>query len=290
MITHLSKKLTPLRSAEELEHSLADTLRELDRIVKENKNSVNQRKELEAKLAAQRSETEAKARAIEAMRQESERARRLELQMAKMKAEQEALKKELRKVQEEKELAREKILVLKRKVGIITHMDIHIPFLCGCDMGNNNNLITTNESLKVDLNLSLSTRLPPSQPTPTKRHSRGSIISIPSHSSPETKFVTLVSSDDEGRKPSESSSVQFISDDDDEPAPVFREIKQKIKPVKPLLFQQTLQASTSRPPKSAQKRKLATSVPNTPANGGLELRNGKLTGLAATGPKRSKKA
>ncbi|CEL57727.1 TRAF-interacting protein [Rhizoctonia solani AG-1 IB] len=269
MITHLSKKLTPLRSAEELEHSLADTLRELDRIVKENKNSVNQRKELEAKLAAQRSETEAKARAIEAMRQESERARRLELQMAKMKAEQEALKKELRKVQEEKELAREKILVLKRK---------------------NNNLITTNESLKVDLNLSLSTRLPPSQPTPTKRHSRGSIISIPSHSSPETKFVTLVSSDDEGRKPSESSSVQFISDDDDEPVPVFREIKQKIKPVKPLLFQQTLQASTSRPPKSAQKRKLATSVPNTPANGGLELRNGKLTGLAATGPKRSKKA
>ncbi|CAE6425115.1 unnamed protein product [Rhizoctonia solani] len=275
MITHLSKKLTPLRSAEELEQSLADTLRELDRIVKENKNSTTQCKELEAKLAAQRSEAEAKARTIEAMRQESDRARRIEAQMVKMKADQEALKKELRKAQEERENAREKILVLKRK---------------------NYNLVTTNESLKTDLNLSLSTRLPPStrqppsQPTPTKRTSRGSIISIRSQSSPETKFVTLVSSDNEGRKAPESSSVQFISDDDDEPIPAFREIKQKIKPVKPLLFQQTPQASTSRPPRSVQKRKLAATVPNTPANGGLELRNGKLTGLVATGPKRSKKA
>ncbi|CAE6435373.1 unnamed protein product [Rhizoctonia solani] len=274
MITHLSKKLAPLRSAEELEQSLADTLRELDRALKEHKNSVTQRKELEAKLAAQRSEMEAKTRTIDAMRQESERARRIEAQMTKMKAEQEALKKELKKAQEDREDARERILVLKRR---------------------NHNLVTTNESLKLDLNLSLSARPPsptrqPSEPTPTKRSSRGSVISIRSQSSPDTKFVSLVSSDDEVRKPTESSSVQFISDDDDEPTLMFREIKQKIRPVKPLLFQQIPHASSSRPPRSVRKRKLAASVPNTPANGGLELRNGKLTRLVATGPKRSKKA
>ncbi|KAF8761528.1 Insulinase (Peptidase family M16) [Rhizoctonia solani] len=255
MITHLSKKLAPLRSAEELEQSLADTLRELDRALKEHKNSVTQRKELEAKLAAQRSEMEAKTRTIDAMRQESERARRIEAQMTKMKAEQEALKKELKKAQEDREDARERILVLKRR---------------------NHNLVTTNESLKLDLNLSLSARPPsptrqPSEPTPTKRSSRGSVISIRSQSSPDTKFVSLVSSDDEVRKPTESSSVQFISDDDDEPTLMFREIKQKIRPVKPLLFQQIPHASSSRPPRSVRKRKLAASVPNTPPMGASSL-------------------
>ncbi|CAE6469853.1 unnamed protein product [Rhizoctonia solani] len=275
MINHLSKKLAPLRSAEELEQSLADTIRELDRIVSENERLITQRKELEAKLAAQCSETEAMIQTIQAMKQESERARRIEVQIAKMKGEQEALKKELKKTREERENAREKILVLKRK---------------------NHNLMTTNESLKTDLNLSLSTRPPPStcqSPSPTKRHSRGSIISIRSQSSPESKYVSLVSSDDDERhKASKSSSVQFISDDEDEePAPTFRELKSKIKPVKPIaLFQQVPQASTSRPPRSVQKRKLAASVPATPNTGGLELRNGKLTGLVATGPKRSKKA
>ncbi|KAG8691865.1 hypothetical protein FRC11_007224 [Ceratobasidium sp. 423] len=273
MINHLSKKLGPIRESEDLQQSLADALHQLDRKIAENKRLDAQHRDLEAKLAAQRFETEARTRRIEEMRQESERARRIEAQMAKMKADHEALKKELKKTREERENAREKILVLKRK---------------------NHNLITTNESLKTDLNLSLSTRPPPSacqSPSPTKRLSRGSIISIRSQSSPETKFVSLVSSDDEEHKASESSSVQFISDDDDEPAPTFRELKQKIKPVKPIaLFQQVPQASTSRPPRSVQKRKLAASVPTTPAAGGLELRNGKLTGLAATGPKRSKKA
>ncbi|CAE6446367.1 hypothetical protein ACGC1H_001680 [Rhizoctonia solani] len=274
MINHLSKKLAPLRSAEELEQSLADTISEMERIVNENKHLVIQRQELEAKLTAQRSETEARTQTIQVMMRESERARRMEAQMAKMKVEQEALKKDLKKVREEKENAREKILVLKRK---------------------NLNLMTTNESLRVDLNLSLSTRPPPStyqSPSPTKRLSRGSIISIRSQSSPESKFVSLVSSDGEEHKVTESSSVQFISDDDDdEPVPAFRELKSKIKPVKPIaLFQQVPQASTSRPPRSVQKRKLAASVPTTPNNGGLELRNGKLTGLVATGPKRSKRA
>ncbi|CAE6521483.1 unnamed protein product [Rhizoctonia solani] len=273
MINHLSKRLGPIREKEEIQQSLADAIRELDQTIDKNKQLAAQGRDLEARLAAQRFETEARARKIEEMRQESERARRMEAQMAKMKADHDALKKELKKTREERENAREKILVLKRK---------------------NHNLTTTNESLKTDLNLSLSTRLPPSacqSPSPTKRLSRGSIISIRSQSSPETKFVSLISSDDEEHKASESSSVQFISDDDDEPAPNFRELKQKIKPVKPIaLFQQVPQASTSRPPRSVQKRKLAASVPNTPATGGLELRNGKLTGLVATGPKRSKKA
>ncbi|CAE6470608.1 unnamed protein product [Rhizoctonia solani] len=272
MINYLSKKLAPLRSAEELEQSLADTISELERSVNENQRLTTQRKDLETKLAAQRSETEARMQMIEAMKKESERARRIEAQMAKMKAEQEELKKELKKTREDKEIAREKILVLKRK---------------------NQNLMTTNESLKTDLNMSLSTRPPPStyqSPSPTKR---GSIISIRSQSSPESKFVSLISSDDDKKhKVSESSSVQFISDDDDdEPVPTFRELKSKIKPVKPIaLFQQVPQASTSRPPRSVQKRKLAASVPTTPNTGGLELRNGKLTGLVSTGPKRSKRA
>ncbi|KAJ1311434.1 hypothetical protein OPQ81_009923 [Rhizoctonia solani] len=275
MINHLSKKLAPLRSAEELEQSLADTIRQLEQFVNENKQLSTQKRDLEIKLAAQRSETEARSQMMEKMKREYDRTRRMEVQMARMKAEQEALKKELQKAREEREIAREKILVLKRK---------------------NYNLITTNESLKTDLNLSLSTRPPPSthqsqSPSPTKRPGQGSVISIRSQSSPESKFVSLISSDDEGHKISESSSVQFISDDDDEPAPAFRELKTKIKPVKPIaLFQQVSQASTSRPPRSAQKRKLAATTPNTPATGGLELRNGKLTGLFATGPKRSKRA
>ncbi|CAE6416736.1 unnamed protein product [Rhizoctonia solani] len=257
MINHLSKKLVPIRSAEELEQSLADTISELERIVNENKHLATQRQELEAKLTAQRSETEARTQTIAVMKRESERARRMEAQMAKMKAEQDALKEALMKTQEERENAREKIIVLKRK---------------------NFNLSKTNESLKVDLNHSLSTHPPPStyqSPSPTKRLSRGSIISIRSQSSPESKFVSLVSSDDEGHKVTESSSVQFISDDDDdESVPAFRELKPKIKPVKPIaLFQQVPQASTSRPPKSVQKRKLAASVPTTPNTGGLELRN-----------------
>ncbi|CAE6395932.1 unnamed protein product [Rhizoctonia solani] len=274
MINHLSKKLAPLRSAEEIEQSLADTIRELDRVVNENNCLKTKHRDLEGKLAAQRSETEARTQMIQSMRQESERALRIEAQLAKMKAEREELKKELNKTREEREIAREKILVLKRK---------------------NHNLMTTNESLKTDLNLSLSARPPPSacqSPSPTKRLSRGSVISIQSQSSPESKFVSLVSSDDdEKHKISESSSVQFISDDDDEPAPMFRELKTKIKPVKPIaLFKQLPQASTSRPPRSVQKRKLAASAPNTPNTGGLELRNGKTTRLVATGPKRSKKA
>ncbi|KAH7344986.1 hypothetical protein B0J17DRAFT_23995 [Rhizoctonia solani] len=115
MINHLSKRLAPLRSAEEIEQSLADTIRELDRVVHENKNLTTKHKYLEGKLAAQRSETEARTQIIESMRQESERALRIEAQLAKMKAEREQLKKELSKTREEREIAREKILVLKRK-------------------------------------------------------------------------------------------------------------------------------------------------------------------------------
>ncbi|CAE7154214.1 unnamed protein product [Rhizoctonia solani] len=273
MINHLSKKLAPLQSAEELERSLADTISQLDRIVNENKRLATQHKELERMLAAQRSETEARTQTIQAMKQEFERAHRMEVQMAKMRREYDVLKKELEKTQEEKENAREKILVLKRK---------------------NHNLIKTNESLKIDLNTSLSARSPPStcqSPSPTKRLSRGSVISIRSQSSPESKFVSLVSSDDDEGHKAESSSVQFISDDDEEPAPAFREIKPKLKPVKPIaLFQQVPQASASRPPRSVQKRKLAASAPTTPNTGGLALRNGKLTGLVMTGPKRTKRA
>jgi hypothetical protein len=153
--------------------------------------------------------------------------------------------------------------------------------------------------LRLQVNRPLSARRPPVPPPShsAAAHSaprlsrRGSIISIRSQSSPDTNHVTLVSSDDDRHLPSESSSVEFISDTENthhDPMPKFHELK--LKPVKPptALFQHTPQASSSKvnSSKSVQKRKLVA-VPPGPT--GLELRNGKLTGLATTGPKRSKK-
>lgn len=155
--------------------------------------------------------------------------------------------------------------------------------------------MATNEALKLQVNRVLTERKPSvpserpivsrpmSRPTP-----RQSVISV--GSSPGSDLVTLLSSgnEDQGDRASESSSVEFISDSDEDPHPKFREIKPVKTPAG--LFGPAPQASSSKatPAKPPQKRKLA--VPTRAPPAGLELRNGKLTGVVVTGPKRTRKA
>ncbi|KAF8605143.1 hypothetical protein BDV93DRAFT_522010 [Ceratobasidium sp. AG-I] len=281
MVSHLSKKLAPMQSTENLHAELLNAQAAIEQFAAENT-------QLRRQYADSRARLDVYANKVNALSQDNSRITQdystlsrqqvhMEEQIARQRQKAATLQKQLSECEESRDNARERILHMKKK----------------CQ-----NLSATNEMLKLQVNRALSERKPSvsserptasrSMPRPAPRHS---VISI--GSSPGSDLVTFLTSgdDDQGGQGSESSSVEFISDSDDEnqdPMPKYRAIK----PVKPPagLFGPAPQASSSKPmlAKPPQKRKLA--LPGRAPPAGLELRNGKLTGVVVTGPKRTRKA
>lgn len=281
MVTHLSKKLAPMQSTENLHAELADVQATLEEYAAENTQLMHQYNQSRAR-------EDVWANKVKALSQENaqlgqdysllvRQQGQMEEQLARQRQKATLLQNQLNECEESRDAARERILLMKKK----------------CQ-----NLTATNEALKLQVNRALTERKPSiSSERPTRSHSltrhnaRKSVISI--GSSPGSDCVTFLESDSDNEvqrgRPSDSSSVEFIFDSDDsqrDPMPHFRTVK----PVKARvgLFENPPQASTSKAAstKPPQKRKLA--IPSKTI-AGLELRNGKLTGAAATGPKRTKK-
>ncbi|KAG8748482.1 hypothetical protein FRC10_003615 [Ceratobasidium sp. 414] len=279
MVSHLSKKLAPVQSAEQLNGELDAARRAVDRLTQENARLSSQCANIETRNAAYINDINTLARASTELTRDRDAFARdnshLQEQMQRQRQKISSLQKELSECQEGRESARERILILKKKLKSAND---------------------ANDSLKLQINRPLSEKNTTSRstmPPPKSRISRReSIVSIKSDSAPESP-ITLVDSDEETSPlgGSESSDVEFISDSENalrDPKPKFHELKPVKKPV--AFFSLAPQASASKaaptPKPTVQKRRLAI----TPSTSGLELRNGKTTSLVALGPKRSRRS
>ncbi|KAG9126853.1 hypothetical protein FRC07_001710 [Ceratobasidium sp. 392] len=264
MVSHLSKKLAPVQSAEQLNAELDAARETADRLARENYRLGSQCANLEVRNAAYVNDINMLARNSTELTRARDMAARenshLQEQMQRQRQKIASLQKELSECQDGRESARERIVLLKKKLK---------------------NATDTNESLKSQINRTLVEKNTnrPVMPPPRMKH-RESIVSIKSDSAPDTP-ITLVDSDEEDPQGgSESSDVEFISDSDNahrDPKPKFHELKPVKKPV--ALFPLAPQASASKaamtPKPTVQKRRLAI----TPSTSGVELRNGKTTSL-----------
>ncbi|QRV76247.1 cytoplasmic protein [Ceratobasidium sp. AG-Ba] len=282
MISHLSKKLAPVQSTDQLNAELDAARKANERLLGENARLARHSASLEARNSSYVQDMRVLAEnctTLTLARDESVReSSHLRDQLQRQRQHVSALEKQLAKCEQTKDTAREQLLALKKRYK---------------------NMSETNKSLTLEVNRALANKNAADRsamPPPASRISRKeSIVSIRSDSSGPNDAntpITLLDSDEEAPQGgSESSDVEFISESEDadmDPRPNFRELKPVKKPV--ALFPIPQAASASRTPTApkptVQKRRLALMS----SNSGVELRNGRTTSLVALGPKRSRRS